>query len=301
MRGTVQSIGPYTQLEVRKTVSGLAAHLNLIFAHGEEKKTEEVRAMRIALSNAHSEEINALEARFVQQIELQAAAHSVELDKVHSEMMRKTEDALGWSQYAESSARENESKENARMDADGIAYDSFSEGDEDSLQSHARSTSGARSVSFAADIASSINKHRRVSTTTTTTTSSASMSATASVPSRRGSFGAAPLSAPAGKPAYQSVLTGVLEALTVEDILAPTSSQQIVSLAKAHQEPSFAAQAAAKSLLAGHLERFLNALLERTSAAAIAASSSSPNGTTNNSIVPGRSYTGTNYNIFFDS
>jgi hypothetical protein len=85
----------------------------------------------------------------------------------------------------------------------------------------------------------------------------------------------------------------VLEALVVEDILTSAGSQQINSLAKAHQEPSFAAQAAAKSLLGGQIEKFLNALLERTSAG--------NNNNNSSTAATLRSYTGTDYNVFFDS
>jgi len=300
MRATVQSMGPFTQLEVRKTVAGLAGHLNFIFHNIEEKQREELRTARITLSNAHSEEINALEARFVQQIEQQAAAHSVELEKVHGEMVRKAEDALGWTHYAEaanSSSRED--KENGHADGT-VLNEADEEGEEeDSLDGDSRSHSSSqqqniRSVSFSADMTGSLNKSRRQTTTTSTTvrrsanTSTLVSSSTSSYAARAGST---------SKPAFQSVLTGVLEALAVEDMLDRAGSQRVVSLAIAHQEPSFAAQAAAKSLVAGQLEKFLNALLERTSAASASSSASSSSAVTASL----RSYTGTDYNIFFDS
>lgn len=305
VRATVDSIGPFTQLEVRKTVAGLAGHLNFIFHNWEEKKAEELRTVRIALSLAHSDEINALESRFVQQIQTQAAEHSRELEQVHGELVRKTEDALGWTHYTDAVAHKESTASNNEDDI-AFAEQGEKEDEEYVFDAHghlqrAAPPQNVRAVSFASDMTSTLSKHRRSSTTTTTSTTT---SVSGSASTRRASLANVPpsLSAQSGaassRHAFPSVLTGVLEALTVEDILDKTTSQQIVSLAKAHQEPSFAAQAAAKSLLSGHLEKFLNALLERTAAAAAATNGSSPGG---DSVSTQRSYTGYNYNVFFDS
>lgn len=61
-------------------------------------------------------------------------------------------------------------------------------------------------------------------------------------------------------PAYESLTKGLIEALIAYDILTSSSASEIVSIAVTHQEPSFAATAAAKSLLSGQLELFLSAV-----------------------------------------
>lgn len=57
--------------------------------------------------------------------------------------------------------------------------------------------------------------------------------------------------------AYESVLRGMLDSLVAEEVVDVGGSQQLVALAEAHNEPSFAALAAAKALLGGHIERFV--------------------------------------------
>ena len=109
-------------------------------------------------------------------------------------------------------------------------------------------------------------------------------------------------------------MSGLLEALVSEEMLDVTGSQQIVSLAKAHQEPSFAAQAAARSILCSQLEVFVNNMHDRLSKAALSAHSSTSidtayagtgssgsimNKNSNNASVTAISY-GADYSVFFD-
>jgi hypothetical protein len=88
-------------------------------------------------------------------------------------------------------------------------------------------------------------------------------------------------------------------------MLDKAGSQQILSLAKAHQEPSFAAQAAAKSILSGYLEKFVNNLHNRYAKASTAETKSggSANASTADAKTSSAGYTysaGTDYAVFFD-
>ena len=64
-------------------------------------------------------------------------------------------------------------------------------------------------------------------------------------------------------PAFESVMKGLMEALESSEVVDGTSSNQIISLATAHNEPSFAASAAAKSLLIGHIDHFVAAVQQK--------------------------------------
>lgn len=305
IKASVQTIAPYTQLEVRKTVGGLSNKLNAIFAHFHRKQEHELKTARIELSLAHTEEINALESRFTRQIESQAAEHTLELEQLHGELVRKAEDALGFNAYIDSVA--------VPVDEDDIEEDELNTSSA-SVSSHAR-----RSVSFARDTDTSSSrsgvndrsyssvgsKQRRASASASFSSSAA---AAAPTPSRRQS-GASAFSSKLN-PAFESVLSGLIEALQAEDMLDTAGSQQLVSLAKAHQEPSFAAQAAAKSLLSNHLEKFVNDLLARSlsrlsgksaGAGSGASAESMSSSTTASKTSSLQGYSTVDYALFFDS
>lgn len=236
--------------------------------------------------------MNALEARFAQQIERQAAEHSVQLEQLHGELVRKAEDALGFNAYI-----------------DSVAVPVEDDIEEDEL--NVSTTSSRRSVSFARDTTGGVDRSH---SSTSSKQRRSSAPAAPAAPTRRQS-GVSAFSSSL-KPSFESVLNGVIEALQAEDMLDSAGSQQLVSLAKAHQDPSFAAQAAAKSLLSGHLERFVNDLLNRSlskfskisSAAGKTVTdssggvgSSSGSAVTNREASSSQGYSSADYALFFDS
>jgi hypothetical protein len=257
VRSIAQALASAAQVEVRSTVSSLALQLDRLFRQKEKSAQEEIRRAHIELSNAHSQEMTLLEARFVEQLGLQAAAHRLEMDHQHTELVMRAESALGLT-----------------LLSDGASVDdSFNEGVSGlpSSRSHPRSVSFASETSDLRSLASATKQRRH------TTLNSA--------PATRRSEKSTPL------PAYESVATGVLEALKDEEIIDSGGAQQILALAKAHQEPSFAAQAAAKSLVAGCVERFVNAQHER-----IQRAMTNGNGKATQRIHTG----GADYSVFFD-
>jgi hypothetical protein len=270
VRAAVQSFGPVAQVEVRRTVSALSGHLDRIFHHNEQKMKEDVRQVQVALSSAHAEEMNALEARFVQQIELQATMHTLELEQQHSELVMKAESALGLTGSIADSESLDDSLDMAAT----------------TIKSHSRQ----RNVSFASEASDARSRHSQDSHLQRRTSTSSSGQ-------RRSSWS----SEQSAQPAYESVATGVLEALVVEDMLDKAGSQQILALAKAHQEPSFAAQAAAKSILSGYLEKFVNNLHNRYAKASASAQASDTGGGSGASSSASYKYSsGSDYAVFFD-
>ena len=317
IRSSVESLEPLAKIEVKRTIQGLATHMQRIFQHNKEIQEEEIKQIRISLSHAHTEEMNALEARFIEQIQIQASKHTEELAQQHMELIAQTESALGIS--TTTTAELNVSPD-----------DSLDMEDGDHLNSTLHSKT-QRNVSFASDAAtanhmqrslysidsSSSNSSQRHHTTLnafgisrrnshTPTVNGKNTSKLSDRNSRSGNY--------EHPPAYESVVSGLLEALVSEEMLDVTGSQQIVSLAKAHQEPSFAAQAAARSILCSQLEVFVNNMHDRLSKAALSAHSSTSidtayagtgssgsimNKNSNNASVTAISY-GADYSVFFD-
>jgi hypothetical protein len=257
VRSIAQALASAAQVEVRSTVSSLALQLDHLFRQKDKSAQEDIRRAHIELSNAHSQEMNLLEARFVEQLGLQAAAHRLEMDHQHTELVMRAESALGLTLLSDSASVDDSLNEGVS----GLP----------SSRSHPRSVSFASETSDLRSLASATKQRRH------TTLNSA--------PATRRSEKSTPL------PAYESVATGVLEALKDEEIIDSGGAQQILALAKAHQEPSFAAQAAAKSLVAGCVERFVNAQHER-----IHRAMTNGNGKATQRIHTG----GADYSVFFD-
>lgn len=278
VRASVQTIGPYTQLEVRKTVGGLANKLHAIFAHFQRKQEQELKSARIELSRAHTEEINSLEGRFTQQIARMATEQTAELEQVHGQLVKKAEDALGFNAYIDSVAVEVD--------------DSIEEDELNNSTASAPSQQSRRSVSFARDLTASGGIDRKLQRR------SSAPNALTPTPVRRQS-GTSAFSTSL-KPAFESVLNGLIEALQAEDMLDAAGSQQLMSLAKAHQEPSFAAQAAAKSLVSGHLEKFVNDLLTRSLNKLNGTATKAAPGTST-VVSRNQGYSSADYALFFDS
>lgn len=64
---------------------------------------EKTQKMRIQLSSAHSQELNALEQRFVSQISSLNKNHTKELEKLHKEVLARTERSVGVPLFADTS------------------------------------------------------------------------------------------------------------------------------------------------------------------------------------------------------
>jgi hypothetical protein len=66
-----------------------------------------------------------------------------------------------------------------------------------------------------------------------------------------------------GPPAWESVLKGVLQGLRDQEAIRFDTVTKVSALSAAHQEPSFAANAAARALIGDDIDRFVVSILQK--------------------------------------
>lgn len=247
IRGLVDGLLPYVQVHTDRTVEYLHTKLVAIFKAKDDKQQRQLHTSRMELSAAHTSEIDALESRFVEQIRTQATQHTQELESMHKSIVSKADQALRLYEHQSPGA----DRDGSQSYWDDIAADLASLRDMvngDALTDGPTSISSKSVVTFADPVAAPAAMLDGEAKTM-----AGSVKKAKAVDGKDKSSVAPP--APALL-AYESLLKGLMDALVREDVLTSSSSIQITSLAQAHREPSFAAQAAARSLMTGHIAKW---------------------------------------------
>jgi hypothetical protein len=245
IRGLVDGLLPYVQVHTGRTVEHLHMQLVVIFKAIQDKYQRQLHACKMELSAAHTREIDALESRFVEQIRTQATQHTQELESMHKSIVSKADQALRLYEHQSPDAdRDGSQSYWDDLSADLASLRDMVNGD---------ATDGPTTISikpvvtFADPVAAPV-----------ALVDAEAKAITDSVKKVKAvDKGKTSVALPAAAQfAYESLLKGLMDALVREDVLTNSSSIQITSLAQVHREPSFAAQAAARSLMTGHIAKW---------------------------------------------
>jgi hypothetical protein len=212
VRNFISSFSSYSAMEIRKTLTGLGLELTIVFDHIKKNHNDELVSNRIKLSDAHSKELKFLESKYIEQIKAMSKAHTIEIEKMHQEVMFKAERVIKMSRDQENNSFLSNISHVSDTNNISLSRENF--------ESTSIEKTGDSSYSDNIVIGNS-NKIHLLKVA-----------------------------------AFESVVKGIMTALISFNILNDQNSMDLVALANAHQEPSIAATAAAKSILSGHLERF---------------------------------------------
>jgi hypothetical protein len=245
IRGLVDGLLPYVQVHTGRTVEHLHTQLVVIFKAIHDKHQRQLHACKMELSAAHTREIDALESRFVEQIRTQATQHTQELESMHNSIVSKADQALRLYEHQSPDAdRDGSQSYWDDLSADLASLRDMVNGD---------ATDGPTTISikpvvtFADPVAAPaalLDAEAKATTGSVKEVKAVDKSKSSVAPPAAALF------------AYESLLKGLMDALVREDVLTSSSSIQITSLAQVHREPSFAAQAAARSLMTGHIAKW---------------------------------------------
>ena len=245
IRGLVDGLLPYVQVHTGRTVEHLHTQLVVIFKAIHDKHQRQLHACKMELSAAHTREIDALESRFVEQIKTQATQHTQELESMHKSIVSKADQALRLYEHQSPDA----DRDGSQSYWDDLSADLASLRD----MVNGNATDGPTTISikpvvtFADPVAAPVallDGEAKAITDSVKKVKAVDKGKTSVAPPA------------AALLAYESLLKGLMDALVREDVLTSTSSIQITSLAQVHREPSFAAQAAARSLMTGHIAKW---------------------------------------------
>lgn len=234
VRSIAESFKPFAANEAITTLNQFRFHFKNIFDLAVKKQEKEMKDLRISMQSSHNTEISILESKFIEQVNALNQRHTKELEKMHNELLTRTERALNASMCQDATAASN------------ILLTSMPPQSRLSQMTLLTSTQDVQTL-----FQSGNSIH---------TSNSSSDSSNAGSGGR--GHGVATLMN-TQVPAFESVLRGVLQGLQDQDAVSPETTEKVLALSQTHQEPSFAANAAARALLGDEIDRFVVTLLER--------------------------------------
>lgn len=225
IRSVAQSFVPFAANERLTNTTKIQFLFQAIFDAARKKLDAEMKNMRIAMQSAHNTEISILESKFIEQVNALNQKHTKELEKMHMELLARTERAM-----------------NASMTAtNGSGMIVTTSGAGGLLPSTDPSMlSNVSILSSMQDVSSSFHG---VASTSTTKVGDVQVGH--------------------GPPAWESVLKGVLQGLRDQEAIRFDTVTKVSALSAAHQEPSFAANAAARALIGDDIDRFVVSILQK--------------------------------------
>jgi hypothetical protein len=237
IRSCTTNFASWSASEIYSTVNNYKLQFQVIFDHYHRKQEQALKDLRVSMSTSHHKELNHLESKFIEQINLLNKKHSKELEKLHLELLARTEKALNVS-----SSRE---MDNISL-LSGIGQDSLS-----SSISNAQPTNASvllnESLEMLSQSAMKLTGPGLTLTEKDKVSSTHRTNGNLSVVSQ----------------AFESVLRGVLQGMRDQECISNETSEKVASLAQAHQEPSFAASAAARALIGEEIDRFMVNLVKK--------------------------------------
>jgi hypothetical protein len=216
--------------EIIQTVNQFRFEFQRIFSALLEKQEYTIRNHQIGLQSAHSKELTGLEEKFVSQIRSIQQQHSQELEKLHRELLTRTERALNASVLSVSEKM-----------IGSVSFDTFHQQINKENQHQLGAVSTIRILTDTSDVQQSLSTSSS-STLSTRKTNSSSASLI---------------------PAYASVLKGILQGLLEQEVVRHEAQSQFFALSDGHQEPSFAALSAARALICEELDIYVEKLLKK--------------------------------------
>lgn len=238
IRNSTSSFAAWTATESHTTLNHYKLQFQVIFDRYRAREEERDKELRSRLAVSHKRELDRLEDRFVAQIQALHEKHSKELSKLHAQLLVRTEQAVNHSQSAEtplSSIALPPSPQNASA----LLSRSLEMLSQSSLKLHSQQSHITSGLSAAPQIDTQPQKNNDPFL---------SVSASGSSSSRA---------------AFASVLQGVLQGLKDQACVEEEAAQRVEALAKAHQEPSLAASAAARAMVGEAVDRFVLEVMRR--------------------------------------
>ncbi len=237
IRNITSNFASFTSTEIYTTINNYKLQFQVILDHYRRKQEQALKDQRTAVVTLHQKELNSLESRFIEQINLLNKKHTKELDKLHQELLTRTEQALN-----ASAGRDTEIFSNI-MNQSG--YDNIVE---------------TGSVGNNISASSLLNRSLQMLSQATTQFR---------VPHGNGNSGLSDqehlsiFSSNVHVPlAFESVLGGVLQGLIDQTCISNETTEKIVTLAKANQEPSFSAGAIARAIIGDEIDKYVMELMK---------------------------------------
>lgn len=226
IRSVATSFTPFAANEKLTSMNQIRFIFKKIFDVAVKKQEKDMKDLRIAMQSAHNTEISILESKFIEQVNALNLKHTKELEKMHEELLARTERALNASMTTSAGA--------------GLVI----------------ATAGSGSLESTMSNVSILASNPDVSTFMHSVTNMNSMA----VHSRKSG---GDHSSAGGLPAWESVLKGILQGLRDQDAISVDTSSKVAALGEAHQEPSFAANAAARALIGDDIDQFVVGILQK--------------------------------------
>lgn len=230
VRSVAQSFVPFAANERLTNTTKIQYLFKAIFDAARKKLEADMKNMRIAMQSAHNTEISILESKFIEQVNALNQKHTKELEKMHMELLARTERAMNASMTA--------------TNGSGMIVTTSGAGGllSSSIDASSSMLSNVSILSTMQDVSSSFQQGTS-STSATTKIGDVQMGH--------------------GPPAWESVLKGVLQGLRDQEAIRFDTVTKVSALSAAHQEPSFAANAAARALIGDDIDRFVVSILQK--------------------------------------
>lgn len=226
VRSVAQSFVPFAANERLTNTTKIQYLFQAIFDAARKKLEADMKNMRIAMQSAHNTEISILESKFIEQVNALNQKHTKELEKMHMELLARTERAMNASMTA--------------TNGSGMIVTTSGAG---GLLPSSIDTSMLSNVSILSTMQDVSSSFQHGVSTTATKIGDVQMGH--------------------GPPAWESVLKGVLQGLRDQEAIRFDTVTKVSALSAAHQEPSFAANAAARALIGDDIDRFVVSILQK--------------------------------------